>query len=148
MSDVHDEGFEDVEGVLRRNHPEPTPLKLDEMEQTARARARKRTVGIGGLRHRLVTGLLVAGLTVGGGGAVVLAKQGGGDDGHGNGNHGQYCPNDQPKPDKGGCGKCPPDKTSKPRGNDCGNGEGDGDKGDNGHKGKNGDKGKNKGHGD
>ena len=95
--------------MLRRNRPEPTPLKLDEMKQTAQARARGRSFG-GGLRQRFVTALLVAGLTVGGGGAVVLAKNGGGNDGNGNGNHGQYCPNDLPKGhDCGKRPKCPKD---------------------------------------
>ena len=77
-----------------------------------------------------------------------------GDDGKGNGNHGQYCPNDQPKnhdcgkcpPDgkkKGGddnCGKCPDDAKKKGGDDNCGkddgHGHGNDGGGDNGKKGK------------
>src|SRR4051794_41946046 len=86
MSDVHDdkhdEGFEDVEDMLRRNRPAPSAQRLDEIKQSVQRPRRGRN---GGFRRSFATSALIGGLLFGGGGALVLAQTGGGGGGGGRG---------------------------------------------------------------
>src|SRR3954451_1228621 len=121
MSDVHDdkhdEGFEDVEDMLRRNRPAPSAQRLDEIKQSVQRPRRGRN---GGFRRSFATSALIGGLLFGGGGALVLAQTGGSDGsgtGSGKASTAQYggrpCPKGQ-HPDRNG--NCVPTGRPCPKG--------------------------------